>query len=114
MSRPSTCPSSESTAPAFPKPAGVTVVPDAGDDASPARSTFSFDPDPSDRAVERCVDFALPERALSRQRARYFEEQFAYRDDAVSSARDRVTKDAPVVAELHTNVVVRPAPRCRA
>jgi hypothetical protein len=43
----------------------------------------------------------------SRRRAQYYEEQFAYKEDSVSSARDRVTRDAPIIAELRTNVIVR-------
>ncbi|PVH99683.1 Tautomerase/MIF [Periconia macrospinosa] len=43
----------------------------------------------------------------SRRRTQYYEEQFAYKDDSISSARDRVTKDAPIVAELRTNVIIK-------
>ena len=45
-------------------------------------------------------------RPYSRQRAQYYEEQFSYKEGTTSNARDRVTKDAPIVAELRTNVIV--------
>lgn len=41
----------------------------------------------------------------TKTRAQYFEEQFQYKDHT-SSARERVHKDSPIVAELRTNVIV--------
>lgn len=50
-------------------------------------------------------------RAMSpddgRKRTQYFEDQFAYKDGHAGSARERVQKDSPVIAELRTNVIVR-------
>ncbi|KAF3050030.1 hypothetical protein E8E11_003798 [Didymella keratinophila] len=46
-------------------------------------------------------------RPYSRQRAQYYEEQFSYKEGITSNARDRVTKDAPIVAELRTNVIIK-------
>jgi hypothetical protein len=121
MSRPSS--TSTDSANQFPKPAGATLlVPDAaGDQLSPSRSTFSFDDSPkgSDRIFRpasrnetKAVDAAglRQQNYSTRRRTQYYEDQFAYKDDSTSSARDRVTKDAPVVAELKTNVIVRLSP----
>ncbi|ORY13794.1 hypothetical protein BCR34DRAFT_623590 [Clohesyomyces aquaticus] len=129
MSRPSS--TSTSSANAFPKPAGATLlVPDSlGDQLSPSRSTFSFEDSPksvpsSERGVHiestRPVSRGAPgeKKGLdvpnqrqqnfgSRRRTQYFEDQFAYKDDSTSSARDRVTKDAPIIAELRTNVIIK-------
>lgn len=41
----------------------------------------------------------------SAHRYRYFEEQFAYKDHP-STAQERITRNAPVIAELRTNVIV--------
>ena len=53
-------------------------------------------------------------RAMSptegRKRTQYFEDQFSYKDGHVGSARDRIQKDSPVIAELRTNVIVRAPP----
>ncbi|CAI6336505.1 unnamed protein product [Periconia digitata] len=106
-----------------------------GEQLSPSRSTFSFESSPkSVQAAENTVQhddarIIRPATAMaaiaarnpptsggpvvqstgggSRRRAQYYEEQFAYKDDTVSSARDRVTKDAPIVAELRTNVIIK-------
>ncbi|KAF2466372.1 uncharacterized protein BDR25DRAFT_237355 [Lindgomyces ingoldianus] len=132
MSRPSS--TSTNSANAFPKPAGATLlVPEPlGDQLSPSRSTFSFEDSPksvhgSERGVifedlrnTRPVSRGAPgeKKALdapgqrqqnysSRRRTQYYEEQFAYKDDSMSSARERVTKDAPIIAELRTNVIIK-------
>jgi len=131
MSRPSS--TSTNSANAFPKQAGATLlVPESvGDPLSPSRSTFSYDSSPQsvqgdDKAV--VFDDARIVRPASRgatggkkgsdavgqrqhnygarQRTQYYEDQFAYKDDSTSSARERVTKDAPIIAELRTNVIV--------
>ena len=128
MSRPSS--TSTNSANAFPKQAGATLLaPEpAGGQMSPSRSTFSFDDSSpksvqgSDKAVDAAVARSasrgapaekrfpnpLAHSAAPRQRMQYYEDKFAYKDDAASSARDRVTKDAPIVAELRTNVIVSP------
>jgi hypothetical protein len=116
MSRPSST-STNSATNAFPKQAGAAVLAtDAigGEQLSPAPSHLSF---AQSIQAERIPAFdesrlkptavnANTGRPYSRQRAQYFEEQFAYKDGTTSSARDRVTKDAPIVAELRTNVIV--------
>lgn len=131
MSRPSS--TSTGSANAFPRPAGATllVAESDGDHLSPSRSTFSFESSPqsvppSERGVAfddssrfRSVSRGAPgeKKSLdavsqqqhnygSRKRTQYYEDSFAYKHDAVSSARDRVTRDAPIVAELRTNVIV--------
>jgi hypothetical protein len=133
MSRPTSTStySANASANAFPRPAGATLlVPETvGEQLSPSRSTFSFESSPkSVRDTEHAVlhddirsirpasrsqskgdDAGQPKHNGSRRRAQYYEEQFAYKDDATSSARERVTKDAPIVAELRTNVIVRGA-----
>jgi hypothetical protein len=118
MSRPSST-STNSATNAFPKQAGAALLAtDAvgGDQLSPAPSHLSFTSSPQSIQAERVPAFdesrlkpttnANTGRPYSRQRAQYFEEQFAYKDGSTSSARDRVTKDAPIVAELRTNVIV--------
>ncbi|KAF1980077.1 Tautomerase/MIF [Bimuria novae-zelandiae CBS 107.79] len=122
MSRPST--TSSNSANAFPRPAGVNLLaPEtAVDHLSPSRSTFSFESSPkSHLEVERHPNFDGRRPASqgvqsagngvqpngSRRRAQYYEEQFAYKDDSTSSARDRVTRDAPIIAELRTNVIIK-------
>lgn len=45
--------------------------------------------------------------ATSRSRAQYYEDSFSVKGGPASSARERVIKDAPIVAELRTNVIVR-------
>lgn len=42
----------------------------------------------------------------SKHRTQYYEEQFQYKDNSTSAARDRVQRDSPIVAELKTNVIV--------
>jgi hypothetical protein len=130
MSRPSSA--STNSANAFPKQAGATLLaPEPiGDHLSPSPSTFSFDgqnsPPKSVQDSDQAVGFddarltrpasrgVLAEKqspntpfqkVAPRKRAQYFEEQFAYKDDT-SSARERVSKDSPIVAELRTNVIV--------
>ncbi|KAF2011017.1 hypothetical protein BU24DRAFT_51157 [Aaosphaeria arxii CBS 175.79] len=136
MSR-SSSPSAEDTntnttaqveADAFPKPAGISLQaprPTEGH-LSPSRSTVSFDSSPrSVQAIsEQNVGFDdarhtrsasrgatnghhPPTNSNSRQRAQFFEDRFAYKDDSTSSSRDRVTKDAPVIADLRTNVIIK-------
>jgi hypothetical protein len=109
---------------AFPRPAGaMLLVPETvGEQMSPSRSTFSFETLPKPvQDVEHLVrhDDIRNNRPASRgeakiggsrRRAQYYEEQFAYKEDATSTARERVIKDAPVVADLRTNVIVCSAP----
>ncbi|GAB7353152.1 hypothetical protein MBLNU459_g3686t1 [Dothideomycetes sp. NU459] len=46
-------------------------------------------------------------RDESRRRTQFFEEQFQYKDNSFGSARERIEKDSPVIAELRTNVIVK-------
>jgi predicted component of type VI protein secretion system len=114
-------PSSTSTQPGnvFPKQAGAQLLsPDAAGEhglASPSPSQFSFASSP--QSVQELEDTAATgdslgelRSATSRSRAQYYEESFSYRG-ATSSARDRVTKDAPIIADLRTNVIVSYKPR---
>lgn len=108
----------------FPKQAGVALLsPEkVGEQLSPAQSHFSFASSP--RSVQD-VDHGdsrhlhpitrgttgdgigqLRPRS-SRSRAQFYEDSFSYKDTIATSARERVTKDAPIVAELRTNVIVR-------
>ncbi|KAH9869940.1 hypothetical protein J1614_006861 [Plenodomus biglobosus] len=123
MSRPSST-STYSGNNQFPMPAGVALLsPEkVGEQLSPAQSTFSFASSP--RSVQD-VDHddsrhmhpigrgttgdgigQLRPRS-SRSRAQFYEDSFSYKDGIASSARDRVTKDAPIVAELRTNVIIK-------
>ena len=113
----------------------MMLVPEQyGDQLSPVRSTFSFEESPKSPPLnglgsERFFDHSKTTRPItrgapgekkdtdavgqrtqnygSRQRTQYYEEQFAYKD-ATGSARERITKDSPVIAELRTNVIVCP------
>jgi len=42
----------------------------------------------------------------SKRRTNFYEEQFQYKGNGLSSVRERIEKDSPVVAELRTNVIV--------
>ncbi|MBE7182179.1 MAG: hypothetical protein INR71_13420 [Terriglobus roseus] len=46
------------------------------------------------------------QNSRSRPSTQYYDDNLAYKDHP-SSARERVTRDAPVIAELRTNVIVR-------
>lgn len=116
MSRPSST-STYSGNNQFPKPAGVALLQPSekvGEQLSPAQSQFSFASSP--RSVQDVEGddsrYLHPTgRSLrpksSRSRQQFYEDQFSYKDGVASSARERVTKDAPIVAELRTNVIVR-------
>lgn len=123
MSRPST--TSSHSLNAFPRPAGVNLLapePAAEHHLSPSRSTFSFESSPkSNLEVPRGINSeerGPSSRAVqttngvqpngSRRRTQFYEEQFAYKDGSTSLARDRVIRDAPIIAELRTNVIVCP------
>ncbi|KAF1927240.1 Tautomerase/MIF [Didymella exigua CBS 183.55] len=123
MSRPSstsTYSASNVNANQFPKQAGATTLlaPETNDTqalTSPSQLSFTSSP----RSVIDAPTFddsrlrpatsagANIARPYSRQRAQYYEEQFSYKDGTTSNARDRVTKDAPIVAELRTNVIIK-------
>ncbi|KAI4944350.1 hypothetical protein J4E86_009408 [Alternaria arbusti] len=119
MSRPSST-STYSGNNAFPQQAGTTLLsPEkANGQLSPAHSQFSFASSPQsvqdiehdsrNRAPSAAADEVGPLRPMtSRSRAQFYEDQFSYKDGMASSARDRVTKDAPIVAELRTNVIIK-------
>jgi hypothetical protein len=118
MSRPSSTSTYSGNASAFPKQAGAALLsPEkVGEQLSPAASQFSFASSPHspheiDFESQQAADGIGPLRpvtsATSRSRAQFYQDQFAYKDGIVSTARERVTKDAPIVAELRTNVIVR-------
>ena len=118
MSRPSSTSSN-----AFPRQAGTALLsPEkVGEQLSPSPSQFSFassphsvqeaEADARNRAQTNAVSNNAVSNGLrpmtSRSRAQFYEEQFSYKDGIASSARERVSKDAPIVAELRTNVIVR-------
>ncbi|CAN9095944.1 unnamed protein product [Alternaria alternata] len=119
MSRPSST-STYSGTNAFPKQAGTALLSpeNAGEQLSPSPSQFSFASSPQsvqnieldsrDRARTPAADGVGPLRPVtSRSRAAFYEDQFSYKDGIASSARERVTKDAPIVAELRTNVIIK-------
>jgi hypothetical protein len=123
MSRPST--TSSHSVNAIPRPPGVHLLapgPSVDQHLSPSRSTFSFESSPkSNLDVQRGSSFedrrpssrgATTTNGVqpngSRRRAQFYEEQFAYKDGSTTLARDRVIRDAPIIAELRTNVIVRP------
>ncbi|KAJ4373291.1 hypothetical protein N0V83_003585 [Neocucurbitaria cava] len=122
MSRPSS--TSTYSGNVFPKQAGATLLsPEAaGDQLSPSPSQLSFASSP--RSVQDAeLDDARQMRNItrgttgdkigqlrprtSRSRQQFYDDSFSYKDGAVSSARERVTKDAPIVAELRTNVIIK-------
>jgi len=43
----------------------------------------------------------------SKHRTQYYEDQFRYKDNEIGTARERVQRESPVIAELKTNVIVR-------
>ncbi|KAI8932624.1 hypothetical protein NX059_010122 [Plenodomus lindquistii] len=123
MSRPSST-STYSGPNQFPKPAGAALLsPEkVGEQLSPAHSTFSFasspqslqDVDQDDSRHMHPIGRGTTGDGIgqlrprsSRSRAQFYEDSFSYKDGIVSSARDRVTKDAPIVAELRTNVIIK-------
>ncbi|EDU43242.1 MIF domain containing protein [Pyrenophora tritici-repentis Pt-1C-BFP] len=114
MSRPS---STSTSSNAFPKQAGSALLsPEkVGEQLSPSPSQFSFASSPhsiQEAEAERNRPYNTaghglrPMTSTSRARAQFYEDQFSYKDGIVSSARERVTKDAPIVAELRTNVII--------
>jgi hypothetical protein len=122
MSRPSSTSTYSGNANAFPKPAAQLLSAEAvADPLSPSPSQFSFASSPQSVQDEQLANDG-PKRpttrggadslgdlrpATARSRAQYYEDSFAYKDGHGQSARERVLKDAPIVAELRTNVIVR-------
>ncbi|KAH7406936.1 Tautomerase/MIF superfamily [Phaeosphaeria sp. MPI-PUGE-AT-0046c] len=119
MSRPSSTSTSPGNATVFPKPAGAQLLsPEvAAGPLSPSPSQFSFAESeqlasdgprhmrPTTRGNTNGAGELRP--ATSRSRAQFYEDSFAYKEGHGSSARDRVTKDAPIIAELRTNVIIK-------
>ncbi|EOD47049.1 MIF domain containing protein [Neofusicoccum parvum] len=122
-----------SAADQFPKPVGATLVapPADRDQFSPAQSSFSFEEVPSmsphgftegeclvDRKnITRAVEWGAPGEKKdpiggpnrghkSQRKTQYYEGQFNERD-TTGPARERITKDTPIVAELKTNVIIK-------
>lgn len=130
MSRPS---STSTQGAVFPQQAGAQLLsPETAENQplSPSPSQFSFASSPHHEQLSNdgprgqrpmtmnrgpTVDSMGGLRpATSRSRAQYYEDSLSYKDGMTSSARDRVTKDAPIVAELRTNVIVRTGFDCSA
>jgi hypothetical protein len=57
-----------------------------------------------------CDEQGTLSKELSERKIQYFEDQFAYKDDWESNAAARVRRESPVIAELRTNIIVRPSP----
>lgn len=119
MSRPSS--TSTYSGNVFPKQAGATLLaPEQGteDVHSPAPSQFSFASSPQEAEDDNVRQYRQNSRSTlgdrvgslrprtSRSRQQFYEDSFSYKDGTASSARERVTKDAPIIAELRTNVIV--------
>ncbi|KAK7534945.1 Tautomerase/MIF superfamily [Phyllosticta citribraziliensis] len=118
----------------FPKAVGTTLIVPAGekDQLSPVPTNISLEPPPKSpigtipegetleerKNIMRPVDrgpsgerldpdtHSTPRSVKSKRRTQYYEGQFSDKD-AVGTARDRVVKDSPVVAELKTNVIIK-------
>ncbi|KAF2028919.1 Tautomerase/MIF [Setomelanomma holmii] len=102
MSRPSST-STQSGNNAFPKQAGAQLL-------SPKSEQLANDGARHLRPITRGTtgDSLGDLRPItSRSRAQYYEDSFSYKDGIASSARERVTKDAPIIAELRTNVIIK-------
>lgn len=122
MSRPSSTSTYSGNVNQFPKPAGAQLLaPEAAaGPLSPSPSQFSFASSPQSvheeqlandgpkqmRPSSRCDGLGDLRPITSRSRAQYYEDSFAYKEGHGQSSRERVTKDAPIIAELRTNVIV--------
>lgn len=75
---------------------------------APILTDLSFDfpqvVKPSAQAMEK--DARMTGSEASKRRTQYYEDSFAYKDGHGQSAKERIQKDSPVVAELKTNVIV--------
>jgi hypothetical protein len=60
---------------------------------------------PGDAALIAMVQRGDAEKQLSRKRSQFYGEVFAVREGS-GSARERITKDSMVMAEVRTNVIV--------
>lgn len=119
----------------FPKAVGTTLIVPAAekDQLSPVPTNISLEPPPKSpigtihegetleerKNIMRPVDRGpsgekldlpdannTPRSVKSKRRTQFYDGQFSDKD-ATGTARDRVVKDSPVVAELKTNVIVR-------
>jgi len=52
------------------------------------------------------VNMSAPLDAHAQRRTTSYEEQYQYKDNAHGTARERVHRESPVIAELRTNVIV--------
>jgi hypothetical protein len=57
-----------------------------------------------------CDEQGTLSKELSKRKIQYFEDQFAYKDNWESNAAAQVRRESPVIAELRTNIIVRPSP----
>jgi hypothetical protein len=91
---------------------------DSADDQMPAFSATTMEQrritrdlvrgSPGDQAV--FSDTKSPEqRQLARQRSQYYEDAFAYRE-SISSARERISRESMIMADVRTNVIVSHLP----
>ena len=63
---------------------------------------------PGDQAIYS--DTKSPEqRQLARQRSQYYEDAFSYRE-SISPARERISRESMIMADVRTNVIVRHLP----
>ena len=63
---------------------------------------------PMDRGApgERLREPSTPQqKEFARKKSQYYQEQFAYRESN-TSAKERVTKDSMIMADVRTNVIV--------
>jgi hypothetical protein len=56
--------------------------------------------------VDQDGNMTTPINLSSKQRTQYYEDQLQYKGNATCSARERVQRESPVVADLRTNVIV--------
>ena len=84
--------------------AALDALTQPGSDASSGPPPFGT----PDRKKDVNGHVVSPEEG--KRRTQYFEDQFIYKDGHFGSARERVLKEAPVIAELRTNVIVCAAP----
>ncbi|KAK3065359.1 hypothetical protein LTS18_011882 [Coniosporium uncinatum] len=120
----------QTTAPnTFPKTAGIALTYPNGSKNDISQFNFPFDSnspaqthqmsdDPSRKRLSKATtDYGVPadqgqaeldrvKTQESRRRTQYYEEQFAYKEDG-GTARERITRASPVVAELRTNVIIK-------
>ncbi|QDS77825.1 hypothetical protein FKW77_006113 [Venturia effusa] len=87
-------------------------------DLEPLKPLEPTKPDSSAHRAHAFVPLTQPEEQegnmmgsgvteASKRRTQYYEDSFAYKDGHGQSAKERIQKDSPVVAELKTNVIIK-------